>query len=347
MSGQYATPNPTRPQIAYNLTIGNMDIQQTAKTFDTVRSLMPIAERAKGLFNGELSVVGALDEKNRPILNSINGRGKVTTNSVSIANFEPLNKIADALKMGEFKDIPLPRTVIQFMIKEGRVITEPFETTLAGTAARIEGSSGLDQSLAYTIGLAIPRDRLKGPALNAVNGLLGKVGALAGTTVQLPDPVKVNLLLGGTVPTPTVKLALAGGPATGSLGDAAKDALKDTLQEQLKTSAPDKVSDLADPAKAAEKAKEEAAKLLAEAEAQAQQIRETAKTSADKVKKEGYEAADKLVAEAGSNPIKKAIAQRTASALRKETDQKAQKIIDEGNANANKLVEEAKKKGGG
>jgi len=351
MSGQYATPNPSRPQIAYNLVVGDLDIQQTAKAFDTVRTLAPIAERAKGLFNAELNVVGSLDEKNRPVLNTINGRGKLTTNSVSVANFEPLNKIADALKLGELKDIPLPRTVIQFAIKEGRVITEPFETVLAGTAARIEGSSGLDQSLAYTIGLAIPRDKLKGPALNAVNGLLGKVGAMAGTAVQLPDPVRVNLQLGGTVPSPTVKLAMAGGGAGGSITDTAKDklqdAVKDKLQDQLKDKAPDKVSELADPAKAAEAAKAEAAKLLAEAEAQAQKIRDAAKETADKVKKEGYEAADKLVAAAGGNPLKKLAAQRAASALRKETDQKAQKIIDEGNANANKVVEEAKKKGGG
>jgi uncharacterized protein involved in outer membrane biogenesis/vacuolar-type H+-ATPase subunit H len=344
MSGQYATPNPARPQIAYNLKIGELDIQQTARTFDTVRTLAPIAERAKGLFSAELNVTGLLDEKNRPINNSINGRGKLTTNGVSVANFEPLNKIADALKLGDFKDIPLPRTVIQFIVKEGRVITEPFETTLAGTAARIEGSSGVDQSLDYTIGLAIPRDKLKGPALNAVNDLLGKVGNLAGTSVQLPDPVKVNLQLGGTVPSPTVKLALASGPGanTGSVGDV----LKDKVQDALKDKAPDKVSGLADPA-AAEKAKAEAlAKAIAEAEAQAQQIRDAAKETADGIKKEGYEQADKLVAQAGGNPIKKALAQKAASALRKETDQKAQKIVDDGNANANKLVEEAKKKGG-
>jgi len=350
MSGQYATPNPQRPQIDYNITVGNLDIQQTAKTFDTVRSLTPIAERAKGLFNAELNVVGVMDEKNRPILNTINGKGKLTTSGVSIANFEPLNKIADALKMGDLKEIPLPRTIIQFAIKEGRVITDPFETTLAGIPAKIQGSSGLDQSLQYAVGLAIPRDRLKGPALNAINGLLSKVSTLAGSAVQLPDPVKVNLLVEGTAQSPTVKLALAGGPGTSigdTLKDKAQDAIKDKVQEQLKTSTPDKVSDLADPAKAAEKAKEEAAKLIAEAEAQAQQIRDAAKSSADKVKKEGYEAADKLVAEAGSNPIKKALAQKAASSLRKETDQKAQKIIDDGNANATKLVDEARKKGGG
>jgi len=300
-------------------------------------------ERAKGLFSAELNVTGLLDEKNRPINSSINGRGKLATNGVTIANFEPLNKIAEALKLGDFKEIPLPRTIIQFTVKEGRMLTDPFETMLAGTAARIEGSSGVDQSLAYTIGLAIPRDKLKGPALDAVNGLLSKVGSMAGANLQLPDPVKVNLLLGGTVPSPTVKLALAGGPTTGSPGDM----LKDKVQDALKDKAPDKVSDLADPAKADAAKADALAKAIAQAEAQAQQIRDTAKETADKVKKEGYDTADKLVADAGSNPIKKALAQKAASALRKETDQKAQKIIDDGNANANKLVEEAKKKGGG
>jgi hypothetical protein len=360
MSGQYGTTNPSRPQFAYNLSLGGMDIQQTAKAFDTVRTLAPISERAKGTFATELTVTGSMDEKNQPIYNTINGRGKLTTASVSIANFEPLNKIADALHMGDFKDIPIQKTVIQFAIKNGRVEVDPFETSLQGTSARISGSSGLDQSLDYTIDLAIPRNKIPAAALGTFSGLLGKVGNLTGGAVQLPDPFKVNLLIGGTVPKPTVRLGLSGGGgAAGSLVDQAKDKLQDAvkdkvqdaLKDKLQDKVPDKVQAVADPAAAQAAAqlaaKEQAAKLVAEAETQAQQIRDAAKTSAEKVKKEGYDAADKLVAQAGGNPLRKLAAQRAASQLRKETDQKAQKIIDEGNANANKVVEEAKKKGGG
>lgn len=356
MSGQYGTSNPSRPQFNYNLTLAGLDIQRTATAFDTVRTLAPIAQRAKGTFASELTVRGEMDENNQPIHGTINGRGKLTTQDVSIANFEPLNKIADALHMGDFKDIPIQRTVIQFAITNGRVAVDPFETTLHGTSARVSGSSGLDQTLDYTVNLAIPRSKIGDAALGTFSGLLGKVGSLTGGAVQLPDPFKVDLLVGGTVPTPTVKLALAGNgggvggalidQAKSQLQDAAKQKLQEVVKGKLQDQLPGGISNTLDQANERERAAAEAAKLLAEAESQAQQLRDAARASAERIKQEGYAAADRLVAQAG-NPIARLAAQRAADQVRKQTDQQAQKLIDDGNTTASALVETARKKGGG
>jgi hypothetical protein len=331
MSGSYETLNPTKPSYSYNLGLTNFDIQQTAKTFNTVKKLAPIAERTQGKANAALAVKGLLSENMQPVMNTLNGSGKVMIKNVNVSNFEPANKIADAIKMNEFKQLQIGDTEISFEIKDGRLVVKPFETSLAGSKATIEGSSGLDQSIDYKIKLAIPKNKLGTQANQVISGMFAKVNNTAGTNIQLPDPIRINISLGGTVLQPKVTTDLA------QQGSNAVQQVKEEIKEQITQ----KVEQTIDNAK--QKAKEQADKILAEAELQAQQIRNAAKASADKVRAEGYAAADKLVAEA-KNPIAKTAAQETAKKMKQETDKKAQGIIDEGNKNAQKVLDEARKK---
>jgi hypothetical protein len=79
---------------------------------------------------------------------------------------------------------------------------KPFTTQLAGTTATISGSNGFDQTIDYTVGFAIPKSKIPASAANdsalASNNLIG-------TSIQLPDPIKVNVLIGGTIKQPTIK----------------------------------------------------------------------------------------------------------------------------------------------
>lgn len=331
MNGTYDTKNPKKPEFSYNLSLTNFDIQQTAKTFNTVKQLAPIAERTQGKANAQIAVSAPLSENMQPVMNAMNGNGKVMIKGVNISNFEPANKIADAIKMNEFKQLQVGDAEIAFEIKNGRVVVKPFETSLAGSKATIEGSSGLDQSIDYKINLSIPKNKLGAQANQVISGMFAKVNSTAGTNIQLPDPVKINIKVGGTVLQPKISTDLA------QQGSNAVQQVKEEIKEQITQ----KVEQTIDNAK--QKAREQADKILTDAELQAQQIRNAAKASADKVKAEGYAAADKLVSE-GKNPVAKAAAQETAKKMKQETDKKAQGIIDEGNKNAQKVLDEAKKK---
>ena len=75
---------------------------------------------------------------------------------------------------------------------------------------------------------------------------------------------------------------------------------------------------------------------LSEAEAQ---------TLADKVKSEGYQQADSLVARSGDG-LAKIAATAAADKIRKESDSKSLKIVQEADTRANALVAEARKKAG-
>ncbi|MEO8148441.1 MAG: AsmA-like C-terminal region-containing protein [Bacteroidia bacterium] len=321
MSGLYGTKNVKQPDIAYNMTIDNFDIQKTVATFNTVKKLAPIAERANGKFSTSLNVTGKLDQTMSPVLPSLNGSGKLSSKSVTINNFEPLNKLGDALKMEQYKKLSLNDLNINYDFKDGRVNVKPFTTSLAGTKATIEGSNGFDQTIDYKLSLEIPKSLIPAAAQSTMTGLLAKANSALGSNITLPDPLKLGVGIGGTVSKPTIKT---------DAGESAKGAV---------TMVKDAVI-----AKGKEEARKEADKLIAEAEIKAKEIKDAAKVASDKVRKEGYAQADALIKKAGDNPLAKVGAQQASFKLKKETDKKADQVISEANKQADGIVNDAKKK---
>jgi hypothetical protein len=99
MSGTYATTDPKKPAFDYALSLQHFDIQQTYKAFTTVQKMEPIAEHCNGSFSSDLKVAGLLDPHMQPVMNSLTGNGMLSSQNVVVSNFEPLSKMADALKM--------------------------------------------------------------------------------------------------------------------------------------------------------------------------------------------------------------------------------------------------------
>ncbi|HYV94583.1 MAG TPA: AsmA-like C-terminal region-containing protein [Chitinophagales bacterium] len=327
MSGTYATTNPKKPAFDYNLSLQHFDIQQTVKTFTTVQKMAPIAKRCSGNFSSDLIVKGEMDEHMQPVMNSLAGKGKLMSQYLTVSNFEPLNKLADALKMDEYKKLDIADLNLSFEFKDGRVIASPFTTQFHGATATISGSNGFDETIDYTVNLAIPKSKIPASATSLMTNGLAKANNLVGTNFQLPDPLKVNVLIGGTVMKPAIKTDFS--KQGQSIVSTVKEEVKQQVQQQIDNGK--------------QQAREQADKILADADKQAQAIRDAAKSSADQAKKQGYAAADKLVAQA-TNPIAKAAAQQAAKKAKAETDKRAQQIIDEGNKKAQLVLDEAKKK---
>ncbi len=285
MNGIYQTKDLKAPFFSYDMDLKNFDIQKTYKTFTTVQKLAAIAERANGNFNAAFKITGKMDERMEPVLTSLNGGGKLMTQQVTITNFEPLNKLADALKMPQYKQMNMGNTNLSFEFKEGRIFIKPFETTLSGTKSRIEGSTGFDQTIDYDMDMKIPKAMLGSATAKMVEGALSQVTGLVGKSFTIPDPVNVKIDFGGTVTKPTVK------PDFGGSGKSVTDDLKNKAQEELDK----KKKELEDKAKAEiDKAKKEAEeKVKAEADKLKKEAEEKAKKEADKLKKQAEEKAKK------------------------------------------------------
>jgi len=277
IKGSYNSRNKKKPEMDLNLDISNADIQKTVKTFNTVRTLAPVAERCNGRYGASVSLSTSLDEQMNPVLSTLNGAGRLTTGQVVLTNFEVLNKLADAVKLNQLKQVNLSNVNISFSFKDGRVNVDPFDVNLAGVKTTIQGSNGFDQTIDYTLAMQIPKSMLGTQANSLVSGLLGQANAAAGTNLSVPDPVKVKANIGGTVSKPVIKTGL--GEKGGSITEGIKDKAKEEFDKK-KQELEDKARAEADKLKkeAEDKARAEADRLKKEAEKKAK------KEAEDKVK---------------------------------------------------------------
>lgn len=322
ISGHYETTNPQRPTALFNLDVVNFDIQNTFSTFNSIQKLAPIGKFAKGTFSAHIDdFKTAFNNKMEPDLNTATCTGKLKTNKVSVGGYEPFNKLGDALKIQELKNLEFSNMDISFEMKDGRIKTMPFDVKVNQMNANISGSTGLDQTIDYKWKMEIPRAMFGKEANSALEGILGQANKAAGTNVSMGDKVKVTINFGGTVTSPTIKTGLKD-----DAGKSTTEAVKDQVVNEV-----------------ADKANEEAQKILDDAKAQVDKIRAETQVQVDKMKAEGYANADKLVEEA-KNPIAKIAAKKSAEIAKKEVDKQAQKVVDESEVRCQKILDDAKKK---
>ncbi len=324
MDGSYSTKDVKKPMVDMQFAIQQMDIQKAFKTFNTVQKLAPIAENTSGKFNTQLKFNTVLGNDMSPVMNTIQGAGVLELLGTNIKGSNTLNLLSDALKTDKLKELNIKDTKIEFTLVDGRVVVKPFDMTTLNTVINIGGSSGLDQTIAYTMKLKLPKNFLGAASTGVLNGLSAQLGKV-GSNYNPGDALNVTALIGGLVTKPTVKLSMA------DAGAGIKGAIKDVLNDKKNEAV----------AKGKEEARKRADQILATAQQQADAVKAQARNLAEVTRKEGYAAADKLVAQA-SNPVAKAAAKKLAEKAKKETDEKCNKIIAEGDKKADDIMAKAR-----
>lgn len=324
MNGFYETKNPKKPAILFNLDLNDFDFQRTFKTFNTVQKLAPIGQYAKGLFSASIkNLVANLNDKMEPELNSLTGNGTLKTKSAKIEGFDAFQKLADALKINQLKNMEFQNMDLSYEFKDGRVSVKPVKTKIADIPLEISGSTGFDQTIDYKWAMQVPTKLMGQQAAGVVNNLLGQVNQY-GTNLAMPEKVDVDVFFGGTVEKPTVRTGMKGAQA--SLKDQANAIIEEKKQEIIN--------------EVKNTAAQEAEKLLADAQKQADQIKADAAREAEKLKAEGYKQADDLQNK-GGNPLEKIANKKLAENLRKQTDKQVDNLLKEANTRADKVVADA------
>ncbi len=286
MSGKYATPPEEKPVADFSLNITNFDVAQSFETFTTVQILAPIIKYMQGAFSTNLSFYSNLEQDFMPTLSSINGSGKIKTNSIELQNSKLQNLIVNKLKQNDFKTIQAKNLNLFFEIINGNIIIHPFESNLNGTNTLIEGKSGLDQSLDYKIALQIPREKM-GSATNQLISQLSTSAASKGIDIQAADFIDLTMLVGGTIKNPTITPVL--GNTTSGVFNSVKSQAKQKLQaeqEKLQQEAQARLNaaKAKAEAEAARRKKEAEAKAKAEIQKQAQQVQEKINETKSEIK---------------------------------------------------------------
>jgi vacuolar-type H+-ATPase subunit H len=285
LDGLYETRDVKNPYFFLDMNLTGMDIRKTYDKFVAVRTMAPIAEKCSGKYSSSLNVRGNLDSRMEPVYTSLTGGGKLTTSGVTIDQFKPLVKVAEALKMDQFKKVTVSDLNLSYKFENGRVHVAPYEVTLAGIRTSVQGSNGFDQTIDYTLGLKVPTGTLGSQATGVVSGLLAKANQAAGTNLSMGKEVNINVRMTGTVSDPKIDTGIK--DAAGSMVTDVKTQIKETFDTK-KQELEDKAKAEADRLKqeAEDKAKAEADRLKKEAE-------DRAKAEADRLKKEAEQKAKK------------------------------------------------------
>ncbi len=334
-NGYYETTAPARPTFSFAVTVDSLDIPTAYSSLVTIQRLVPVARYARGHFNSKLTLAGPLATDMMPVFDKLTGQGSFQTGTISVDSFPPLTKLADAIHVDQLRNPAMRALQGAFTIKDGRLYMQPFDVKVGNLAMTVSGSNGIDQTLDYTMALAVPGSALGSAATQAIGALAATAGR-AGLNLGSAAAVSVGVKVTGTITNPTVRPSFAG--TGGSVEAGVREAVQQQAQAQV-TGAKAKVDSAALAARA--RASAQAQQLVAQAEQQAAAIRAGADSAAAKVRSAADDQAKALLARA-NNPAAQMVAQAGADKLRSEADKQATNIIHQAGARADSVVAAAR-----
>lgn len=326
LTGSYETTDPAHPTFDFGLQLDAVQIPAAFAALATVRQLAPMAKYMQGNVTADLRLTGPLGADLLPEFTKLTGQGTLRSSQVAIREFPPLRKAAQATKLALLNDPTLRAINSQFEIRDGRVRLRPFTVGIGTTTMTVSGSSGIDQSLDYDLGLRLPR-ALMGGANDAIDGLI-RQAAGRGVNLAAAPEIGLGITLRGTILQPEV------GTTVGAVAGNAVAAAGEAVQAAVQT----KVAATVDSAKL--RAAAATARAVQEAEAQAARIRAEAAALAERVQQEANARADTLVARSEGG-LRKLAAEAAAKRVRQEGADRAAQIVREGDAKAAAVVQAA------
>jgi len=326
VSGEYNTQNIKKPTVAFDMKVSGFDIPTTIKSFSMLSKIASSAKEVTGKVSTQFTMTATLDTTMSPELNSIYAKGKLQSDNIRFTNSKVFGSVADILKNDAFRDPVMKDVNLSFVVKDGRIYIDPFDTKVASVKMNIGGDMGLDQTLNLKAKMAIPRTTL-GPANDLINALTSKVAA-KGINIKLSDEIKMTIKIGGTTTNPEIK------PDWGGRDDDSKGSDKETVKETIKE-------------QGKKYTKEEAEKLIADAEKESVRLHDEAVVLGDQIRKEANVNAEKLIAEGKKQGgFAAAAAKAAADQLKKEGNTAAKRLVKEADAKGKALVEKAKLEAG-
>jgi cell division septum initiation protein DivIVA len=328
LTGEYNTREVENPMVDFEFKATTLDIPSAFEAFTTLQQYAPIASKAVGKVTLDMSYTSYLDKQMMPRLNSVVSKGNFTSEVVGLRSSATFDKIGNALNTKAFENMTLKNLGIDFEIRDGRLIVNPFEVKTGDTRLLIGGDQCLDQTMNYTIGITIPRTELGAAANASVDNLMSKA-ASAGLKIDPMENLNIRVKVGGTFKDPKIGIDLKENTA----------AAREEIKAQVEQAVQEQIDKKKEEARAAAQA--EVDKLMAEAQKQADAIRKSASDAADMVRKEANTNAENLVKKA-KDPISKKLAEEGAKKVRQEGEASAQKIIKEADVKAEAVLNAAR-----
>ncbi len=234
MQGLYSTASSGAPDFSIKLDLSQMKFLDAFNTFDVFKAAAPISQFIQGTFNTTFVMDGQLGNEMMPILSSLDASGFLETIHGTIKGFDPLQKMSNLLGVKELNSFDLSSTRNWFEINNGTLEVKPFDKNIKGIDMTVSGFHGLNRDMNYTLNLVIPRELLKsgnvGKLANTGVSFLESEAKKLGININQGTHFFVDVLLGGTLKNPTVKIV-----PKSSKGDNAKNIIQSQIDEAQET----------------------------------------------------------------------------------------------------------------
>lgn len=343
LSGVYNTTSHKKPKVNFTYNLEEISIQSLVKHFPSIQKMAPISKHAVGNISSKFRMDGEVTPSFEPVYNSLNGGGGLSTKSVQISGYKPIEKLSQVIEMDQLKESTFRNLSMKFSFEDGKVHVQPFTVNMGKIKTEIEGNTSFEQEINYKMKMHIPKSEIPASIIELAEKGVAAAQNIPGFKMkELPDIIPVNALLTNTVTDPKVEtdmreqLMALGGDVKGAV----KDLVDETVQkakDTVKAVVDEKVEDVKDDLR------ERRQKILDDAQKKADRVKAEGENLAERTRKEGDEQAQKLIDEA-SGPLEKRAAQAAADRIRKQSEEKAQKIEKEAAERADQIMREARER---
>ncbi len=203
MNADYDTRDFLKPVMKADFEVQNIAVKDAFNMFNMVRKFTPAAKGIDGKINAKMSYNSLLGKDMMPVINSINGEGKIQSDQITLLESAAFDKMKETLKLGDkytntFKDVN-----VSFKITDGRIFVNPFDVKTGNFKMNISGDQGLDQTLNYIVKTEMPRSDLGSSVNSLIDNLSARASAF-GIKFKPSDILKVNVKITGTFSKPLV-----------------------------------------------------------------------------------------------------------------------------------------------
>ena len=288
LSGTFDTQDTLKPVVDFDIDVKDMIIAKVFTDITTANKLVPLLADANGNFSMNMDFHSDMDGELNPILNSINASGNFISKEVGLDSVAALEKIAELVKYPALKNPSLKDINIKFLIKDGRVTADPFETFIQTAKLNVSGSSGLDQTLDYVTTITLPE------------------------SIKSLVPLAIDVKIGGTFRNPKISIG----------AEKTLENLKETAIETV-TKVVDEAKE-----KAIAAAKESKEKLIQAAIKQKENLVKVAEESGNKLVAKAQQQSDSLQAKANNPIAKAAAKKTGDALVKKAQEQSKKLVND-------------------
>ena len=226
LTGKYKANDPSKAVTGLNMDLKNVEIASVLQSFDMFDKVLPILKALSGKVSLGFNFATDLDGNMSPVLTSLNALGSLSADSLKITETDNFNKITSLVGIGSSSQVSkvLKSVKANFTVKDGKVQITPFPVKLGDMDLMVGGQQGLDQIADFHIDMAIPAKQLVGKA----NDLLAQIG-MPGTSA---NTINIGVAVGGTVASPSFKLAKPQYMESKSITEQATDQVKDLVKDK-------------------------------------------------------------------------------------------------------------------